>query len=53
MNIRLFCSCSVPIWVSTPEFHVFDMYILNGMNIMERYVTAMYCLHESHISAWV
>ena len=53
MNICLFRSCSVPIWISTPEFHVRNCtYTLHGKNIMERYVTTTYCLLELHICAW-
>ena len=52
MKIRLFRSCSVPIWISAPELHVKAKYFLHGMNIMERYVSTTYRLLELHFCAW-
>ena len=46
MNIRLFRSLSVPIWIRLPELHVWDTCFLHEVNIMERYVTTTYRLHE-------
>ena len=46
MNIRLFRSCSVPIWISSPELHVEDTCFLHEVNNIERYVTTTYRLHE-------
>ena len=52
MNIRLFRSCSVPIWISSPELHVLDTCFLHEENIEDRYLTTTYRLHELHIHAW-
>ena len=46
MIIGLFHSCSVPIRISSPEFHVWDTCFLHEIRIMERYVTTTYRLHE-------
>ena len=50
MNIRLFRSCSVPIWISSLELHVQDTCFFFEVLNMERYVTT-YRLHELHICA--
>ena len=46
MNIRLFRSCSVPIWISLQELHQQDTCFLHEVNFMERYVTTTFRLHE-------
>ena len=46
MNIRLFGIYSVPIRISSPELHVPDTYFLDEINIMGRYVTTTYRLHN-------
>ena len=52
MKNRLFRSCSIPIWISSPELRVWDTCFLHEVNIMERYVTTTYRLHELHICKW-
>ena len=48
MNIRLFRSCSVPIWICSPELHVQDTCFLHEVQVMERYVTTVDRLYEIH-----
>ena len=52
MNIRLFPSCSVSIWISLPELHVWDMCFFYEVHVMELYATTTYRLHELHKCAW-
>ena len=49
MNIRLLRIYSVPIRISSIELHVADRCFLHELNIMERYVTTTYRLHELHM----
>ena len=49
MNIRLFHICSVLIRISSPELHVSDTCFLHDLNLMERYITTTYRLHELHM----
>ena len=51
MNIRLFRNFSVPTWIGSPEALVQDKCFLHEVDIMERYVTTTYRLHEFHICA--
>ena len=49
MNIRLFRRCSIPMWIRSPEIHVYDTCFLHEIHTIERYVTTTYRLHELHI----
>ena len=49
MNIHLLRTCSVPIRIGSPELHVSDTCFLHELNVMERYVTTTYRLHELHV----
>ena len=50
MNVRSFRSGSVPIWISTPELHVFDTCQLHEDNYSVRYVDTVYRLHEHNFN---
>ena len=49
MNIRLFRIYSVPIRISSPEFHVSDTCSLHGLNSVGWYVVTTYPLRRLHI----
>ena len=49
MNIRLFRIYSVPIRISSPEFHVSDTCSFHGWNIVGRYVVTTYHLRRLFI----
>ena len=51
MNIRLFRSCPVLIWISSSELHVSDTCILHELHFMDLNVTTTHRLHELHICA--
>ena len=52
MKIRLFCSCSFLIWISSLKIHVEDTCFFHEANIMKQYVTTMYRLFELKFKEW-
>ena len=47
-----FPSFSVPIWIGTPELHVWETCLLFEMNNMVQQVNTTFRLHDLHICVW-
>ena len=51
MKNRLFQSCSLSIWISSPESRLQDTRFSHKVLILERYVTTTYRLLDLHMCA--